>query len=110
MPRDGSQQASLSCRSWCTGYLNELIRGCCLVLRAMRRWVFSELSGLRRAWPGIKTCQQYSKNAGQEYAVKSSRAADRSDRSAEAAHLVEIGEVSADQRAEAASDIGKRCR
>jgi hypothetical protein len=29
MPHDGSRQASLSCRSWCTGYLNELIRGCC---------------------------------------------------------------------------------
>src|SRR6516165_9664677 len=70
----------------------------------------SRLSGVRHTRPRIKTRQQYGENASQEYAVKSSGAADRSDRRAEAAYLVEIGKIRADQRTEAASDIGRRRR
>jgi hypothetical protein len=50
-----------------------------------------------RAWR-VKTRQQDGENAGQEYAVKSSGTADRGYRSAEAAHLIKVGEISADQR------------
>ena len=60
------------------------------------------LSGMRRALSRKKARQQHGENAGQEYAIKSSGAADRSNRRAEAAHLVEIGEIGADQRAKAA--------
>ena len=69
-------------------------------------WGFSELTSGRRAWPRVKAGEQHGKNAGQKYAVKSASAADRSDRRAQARHLVEIGKISTDQRAEAASDIG----
>jgi len=65
---------------------------------------------LARAWPRVKASEQHGKNAGQKYAVKSASAADRSDRRAQATHLVEIGKISTDQRAEAASDIGQRRR
>jgi hypothetical protein len=41
---------------------------------------------------------------------KGSGTPDRGYRRAEATHLVKVGEISADQRAEAASDIGKRRR
>ena len=54
---------------------------------------FEGLPGQRRARPRIKACQQHGENGGQEYAVKSPGAADRSDGRAEAAHLVEIGEI-----------------
>src|SRR3974390_111498 len=74
------------------------------------RWGLSRLSGPRRPRPRVNTGQQHGENAGQEYAVKGSGAADRSHRRAETAYLVEIGEISADQRAEAARDIGKRRR
>ena len=72
------------------------------------RWGFSRLSGVFRAWPRVKTRQQNGQNAGQEYAVKSSGTADRGYRRAEATHLVKVGEISADQRAEAASDKASR--
>jgi hypothetical protein len=62
----------------------------------------------RGARPRIKIGEQHGKNAGQEYAVKGSGAADRSDRRAQATHLVEVGEIGPNQRAEAASNIGKR--
>ena len=65
------------------------------------------LSDKRRTGSGIKTRKQHSKNAGQKYAVKSAGAPDRSDRRAQATHLVNVGEIGADQRAEAASDVGK---
>ena len=41
----------------------------------------------RGARPRVKVCQQHGKNAGQEYAVESSGAPDRSDRRAQAPHL-----------------------
>ena len=49
----------------------------------------------RRTWP-LRRCdagEQHSQNAGEENAIKGSRAADRSNGRAEAAHLVEIGEI-----------------
>jgi hypothetical protein len=68
------------------------------------------LANVRRARPRVRARQQYCENGGQEYAVKSSGPADRGDRRAEAAHLVEIGKIGPYQRAKAASDIGERCR
>ena len=50
------------------------------------RWGFSRLSGVCRAWPRGKTCQQDGQNTGQEYAVKSSGTADRGHWRAEATH------------------------
>jgi|GEM_PF-6215649 len=52
-------------------------------------------------------CQQHGENAGEKNTVEGSGTADRGDRRTEAAHLVEIGEVGADQRAHAAGDIGE---
>ena len=61
---------------------------------------------MRRAWPRVEARQQHGENTGQEYAVKSPGAADRSDRRAEATHLAEIGKIGPDQRTKAACDIG----
>ena len=110
-----------------------MYRACCATLLNGRRWTrtaafrqrpgaprgavpvlpvggFEGLPGQRRARPRVKARQQHGKNAGQEYAVKSPGAADRSDGRAEAAHLVEIGKIGTDQRTEAARDIGERRR
>jgi hypothetical protein len=66
------------------------------------------LPGRRSAPPRVETRQQYGQNAGQEYAVKRSGAANRSDRRSQATYLIEVGKISTNQRAEAASDISKR--
>src|SRR5271156_6507817 len=52
---------------------------------------------LSRLRPRIKTCQQHGEDAGEENAVERSGAADGCDRRAEAAYLVEVRQVGADQ-------------
>ena len=56
----------------------------------------------------IKAGQQHGEDAGKENAVEGAGAADRRNRRAEAAHLVEVGKVGADQRAQAAAYVGER--
>ena len=56
----------------------------------------------------VEARQQDGEDAGEKNAVESPSAADRSDRRAEAAHLVEVGEVDADEGAQAAGHIGRR--
>jgi hypothetical protein len=67
------------------------------------------LSGVGRAWTRVKTCQQDGENASR-ICRQSSGAADRRYRRPEATDLIEIGEISTDQRPETASDIGQRRR
>src|SRR5271155_3982444 len=81
---------------------------CAIVWRSMRpRWqsraetaaaYLARLHGARRR---VKACQQHGKNPGEENAVKGPGAADGGDRRAEPAHFVEIGDIGADQGAEA---------
>ncbi len=58
----------------------------------------------------IKACQQHGEDAGKENAVEGAGAADRRNRRTEAEHLVEVGQVGADQRAQAAAYVGERRR
>ena len=55
----------------------------------------------------IEPGQQHRENTGKKNAVESAGSADGSDRRAEPLHFVEIGEIGADQSAEAATGIGK---
>jgi len=59
------------------------------------------------AWR-VKARKQDREDTGKKDAVERSGAADRGDRRAEAAHLVEIGQIGTNQRAKAAGDIGQR--
>src|ERR1700733_10292436 len=65
------------------------------------------LPELDLARPGIEIGDEHGENAGEKNTVEGAGAADRSDRRAEPADLVEIGQIGADQRAEAAGDISE---
>src|SRR3954471_16071224 len=53
---------------------------------------------------------QNRENPGQEYSVEGSGAADRGDRRAKAADLVQVEQIGADQGSHRAADIGERRR
>jgi hypothetical protein len=75
-------------------------------------WPLSRRAAALQACAAVRVHagEQHGEDAGEKNAVERSGAADRGDRRAKSAHFVEIGEVGADQRAEAAGDIGKRRR
>ena len=54
--------------------------------------------------------EQHRENAGQKYAVERAGAANGGDRRAEPADAADVAEVGADQRTEAAGDVGERRR
>src|SRR3954463_13111442 len=61
------------------------------------------------ALPG-EACNEHGHNAGQKDSVESAGASDGGDRRTQSLQLIEIEEVSADERAEAAADVGQRRR
>src|SRR5262245_55345285 len=71
-------------------------------------WRRLERGGRPPSRPWRQARQQHRDDAGEEDAVERTGAADRRDGGAQAAHSVEIEQVSTDQRAEAAAGIGHR--
>ncbi len=71
------------------------------------RHPFPVLPRRSRARWRSETCEQNRKDAGEEDAVERARATNRGDRSAQAADLVEIEEIRANQRSHGAADIGQ---
>ena len=60
--------------------------------------------------PGRNCCEEHGQDTGQKYAVESALVADRGDRSTKARNVTEVQDISTDQRAHAAADIGELCR